>query len=216
MTFEMQTTLEAFLEYHHISMRIEFDGSNKVERVFSACLPGMRVVGSESGKSPFLSAHGTTPALAVSALAAALESKVLRSDDGAKRVDFPPELNAESMVKKLEPGTDVERLALGYVADIAIRMVVPFSLTREAYDNLWLATMGASMLQTESKRQLLVPISAENEHPLLAIKDIAWQLGGKLLSRREMEFHAPSMPNARHTLQEEIRAGKKKQQGLDQ
>jgi hypothetical protein len=143
-----------------------------------------------------------------------LEGKTLRSDDESKQADFPNELDAESLVRKLEPGTEVERLALSYVTDVAIRMVVPFSITRKAFDNLWLATMGASMLQTESKRQFLVPISVENEHPLLAIKDIAWQLGGKSLSRREMEFHAPVLPNVRHTLQEEIRAGKI-QQGKD-
>jgi len=210
MAYVTPTALETLLEYHHISMRIEFDGANKTERVFSACLPGMKVIGSEPGKSPFLFAHSTTPATVIAALAKALEGKSLRSDDGAKRADFPEELDAESLVRKLEPGTDVERLALGYVADIAIKMVVPFSLTRAAYDNLWVATMGASMLQTDSQRQLLVPISAENEHPLLAIKDIAWQLGGRLLSRREMEFHAPSLPSVRHTLQEELRAGEKK------
>jgi len=214
MPFKTPTALDAFLDYNHISMRIEFDGSSRKGRVFSACLPDMRVAGSRPGESPFIIAHCTTPATAVSALAKALEGKTLRSDDESKQADFPNELDAESLVRKLEPGTEVERLALSYVTDVAIRMVVPFSVTRKAFDNLWLATMGASMLQTESKRQFLVPISVENEHPLLAIKDIAWQLGGKSLSRREMEFHAPVLPNVRHTLQEEIRAGKI-QQGKD-
>jgi hypothetical protein len=208
MPYESPTALEALLEYHHISLRIEFDGSSKQERAFSACLPDMRVAGIQPGESSFLIAHCTTPATAVSALARALEGKTLRSDDESKRVDFPDQLDAESLVRRLEPGTEVERLALSYVTDVAIRMVVPFSITRKAFDNLWLATMGASMLQTESKRQALVPISVENEHPLVAIKDIAWQLGGKSLSRREMEFQAPVMRNVRHTLQEEIRAGK--------
>ena len=203
------TALESILDYHHISMRIEFDGANKKERVFSACLPGMKVPGPRMGGSAFVFAHATTPATAVSALAKALQGRTLQSDDESKRVEFPDDLDAASLVRKLEPGTEVERLAVNYVADVAVRMVVPFSLTREAYDDLWVATMGASMLQTESKGQLLVPISTENEKPLLAIKDIAWQLDGKLLCRREMEFHAPVLPNVRHTLQEEIRAGKK-------
>jgi hypothetical protein len=195
-------------------MRIEFDGANKRERVFSACLLGMKVAGSEPGRSPFLFAHSVTPAAAVSALARALEGKVLQSDDRVKRAEFPVDLDAESLTRKLRPGTEVENLALSYVTDIAIQMLVPFSLTRQAYDNLWLATMGASMMQKESEGHLLVPISAENEQPLLAIKDIAWQLGGKMLSRREMEFHAPVLPVVRHTLQEELRAGEKKQPGV--
>jgi hypothetical protein len=45
------------------------------------------------------------------------------------------------------------------------------------------------------------------------MKDIAWQLGGKLLLRRDMEFHAPVLPNVRHTLQEEIRAKQKVREG---
>jgi hypothetical protein len=204
--------LEAFLESHHLSMRIEFDGSNKRGSVFSACLPGMKVAGVEPGKSSLIVAHCGTLGTAVAMLAKALEGKMLQSEDGTKVADFPKKLEAESLVRKLEPDTEVERLALDYVTDVAIRMVVPFSLTREAYDNLWRATMGASMLQTELKRQLLVPISVENEHPLLAIKDIVWQLGGRLLYRRGMEFHAPALPTARYTLQEEIRAGKKSSQ----
>ena len=209
MPYEIPTALEAFLEHHHLSMRIEFDGANKEERIFSACLPGMRVTDTGAGKSPFIIARGATPAIAVAALANALKGKALRSDDESKRADFPNELHAESLVKRLEPVTEVEKLALSYVTDVATRMVVAFSLTREAYDNLWRATMGASLLQTEEKGRLLVPISIENGNPLLAIKDIAWQLGGKLLLRRDMEFHAPVMPNVRHTLQEEIRAMKK-------
>ena len=213
MPYETPTELEAFLEHHHISMRIEFDGANKEERIFSACLPGMRVAGTGTGKSPFIIARGTTPAAAVAALANALKGKVLRSEDESKRADFPNELHAESLVKKLEPVTEVEKLALSYVTDVATRMVVAFSLTREAYDNLWRATMGASLLQTEEKGRLLVPISIENGNPLLAIKDIAWQLGGRLLLRRDMEFHAPVLPNVRHTLQEEIRAKQKVREG---
>jgi hypothetical protein len=201
--------LETFLEFHHIPMRIEFDGSNSTECVYSACLPGMKVTGLRLGKSPFIIAHCTTPATAVAALAKALEGKTLRTDDEFKRAEFPVLLDAQSLVEKLEPGTEVERLALSYVTDVAIRMVVPFSITREAYDNVWLATMGASMLQTELKRQLMVPISVENEYPLLAVKDIAWQLGGRLLHRREMEFQAPVLPNAHYTLQEEVRVGEK-------
>ena len=144
MPYLTSTALEVFLEYHHISMRIEFDGANKTERVFSACLPGMKAVAAGSGKPLFLMAHCPTPAMAVTALAKALEGKVLRSDDGVKRVDFPAALDAESLVRKLEPATDVEKLALSYVTDIAVQMLVPFSLTREAYDNVWLATMSAS------------------------------------------------------------------------
>jgi len=194
-------------------MRIEFDGANKEERIFSACLPGMRVTDTGAGKSPFIIARGATPAIAVAALANALKGKALRSDDESKRADFPNELHAESLVKRLEPVTEVEKLALSYVTDVATRMVVAFSLTREAYDNLWRATMGASLLQTEEKGRLLVPISIENGNPLLAIKDIAWQLGGKLLLRRDMEFHAPVLPNVRHTLQEEMRARKNTREG---
>jgi hypothetical protein len=207
------TTLEAFLEFHHIQMRIEFDGANKDERVFSACLPGMKVADLRLTRSPFVFAHCTTLATAVSTLAKTLEGKTLWSDDGFKRADFPNDLDAQSLVKKLEPATEVESLALGYVLDVSVRMRVPFSLTREAYDNRWLATMGASMLQKESEGQLLIPISVENEHPLMAIKDVAWQLGGKLLHRREMEFHAPVLPDAPHTLQEELRAGEKSNKG---
>ena len=209
MPYRTSTALEAFLEYHHLPLRIEFDGANRTERVFSACLPGMKMPGSRMGKSLFVFAHCTTPATAVSALAEALQGKTLRSEDESKRADFPVELDAESLVKKLEPSTEVERLALSFVTDLAIKMVVPFSLTREAYDNHWLASMSASMLQKGSERPFLVPISAGNERPLLAVKEIAWQLGGKVLSRREMEFHAPVMPNVRHTLQEEIRAGRR-------
>jgi hypothetical protein len=212
MSYETPTTLEAILEYHHISMRIEFDGANKEEHVFSACLPGMRVSGAEKGRSPFIIARGATPAIAVAALANALKGKELRSDDESKRADFPEDLNAASLVKKLEPVTEVEKLAISYVTDVATRMVVAFSLTREAYDSLWRATMGASLLQSEEKGRLVVPISIENENPLLAMKDIAWQLGGKLLLRRDMEFHAPALPNVRHTLQEEIRAKRKNQE----
>ena len=205
--------LEAFLENHHLPMRIEFDGSNKEGIVFSACLPGMKIGALRAGQSPFVIAHCRTPATAVAALAKALEGKTLQSDDESKRAAFPGSLEAESLVRKLEPSTEVETLALEYVIDVAVRMVVPFSLTREPYDNLWLATMGASMLQTEAKRQLLVPISVENERPLLAIKDIVWELGGRLLYRRGMEFHAPALPDVRYTLQEEIRAGERSSRG---
>jgi hypothetical protein len=201
--------LEGVLEIHHLAMRIEFDGSNRKERVFSACLPGMKLAGAEPGRSPLILARFGTLGTAIAALAKALEGKTLQSDDGTKRVSFPFKLDVESLVVNLEPDTEVERLALDYVTDVAIRMVVPFSLTREAYDNLWRATMGASMLQTDLRRQLLVPISVVNEHPFLAIKDIAWQLGGRMLYRRGMEFHAPALPNARYTLQEEIHAGKR-------
>ena len=207
------TALDAFLECHHLSMRIEFDGANKSERIFSACLPGMKMPDLGPGKSAFVIAHCATPATAVAALARALKGKTLRSDDGFKRADFPNELDAETLVRKLEPSTEVERQALIYVTDVAIRMLVPFSLSREAYDNLWLATIGASMIETGANRQLTVPISIVNENPLLAVRDMAWQLGGKLLFRREMEFHAPVLPRILHTLQEEIQTGEKSRNG---
>ena len=203
--------LEGILEYHHIAMRIEFDGANKKERVFSACLPGMRLAAPKPGQSPFILAHFPVPSEAVSALTKALEGKTLRSEDEFKQVQFPPALDAESMVKKLTPRTEAERQALNFVTDIAVKMVVPFSITREAYDDLWLATMGAGVLQAESgsQRQRLVPIIIGNDDPLVAVEDMARQLSGELLCRREMEFHAPVLPVVRYTLQEELRAGER-------
>jgi hypothetical protein len=204
MPYDTPTALETFLEHHHISMRIEFDGANQTGRIFSACLLGMRARDPE--KSPFVIAHSNSPAAAVAGLANALRGKSLRAEDESKSLVFPVDLQAASLVMRLEPVTEVEKLALSYLTDVAVRMLVAFSLTREGYDNLWRAAMGASLLPTEGNEQRVGPISAVNEYPLLAIRDIAWNLGGKRLLRRDMEFHAPVLPNVRHTLMEEIRA----------
>jgi hypothetical protein len=201
--------MEAILDRNHISMRIEFDGASKQARIFSACLPEMRAACPGAGKSPFVIAHNTSPASAVAGLASALKGRVLRVADESRRVSFPRELDALSLMRKLEPATEAEKLALRYLTDVAVRMLVAFSLTREPYDNLWRATMGASLVQKEGDAQLHVPISIADEHPLLAIKDIARQLGGKTLLRRDMEFHAPALQKVRHTLLEEIRNMKK-------
>ena len=207
MPHKTPSELESFLAHYRLSMRIEFDGANKVARVFSACLPGMRVDGGR--KSTIVIAHSASPAAAVSALAGNLKDTSLRADDGAKRMVFPTDLDAGSLVNKLTPITEVEKLALGYLTDVAVRMAVAFSVTREGQDGLWHATMGASLVNTVGDEPFVGPITIVNERPLRAMEEIAWKLGGRRLLRRDMEFRAPVLPNVRHAHQEEIRTVKK-------
>jgi hypothetical protein len=168
----------------------------------------MKVAGLGPGEPAFIIVRSTFPAPAVSVLAGALEGKTLRDDFGIKQVQFPKTINVASLLKKLEPGTEAEMLALQYVTEVAARMAVHFSLTREAYDCRWVVAMSANLL--DSAHQRVVPVSLGNENPLSALKDIARQMSGRLLSSGNRDFRAPVIPSVQLTLQESILARKLK------
>ncbi len=205
MPHRAQTVLETFLDYHHLPVCVEFDGSQR-DRVFSAWLPGMKVAAPGLGDASLIIARSTTPATAVSVLAMALEDKMLQGDVEIESVQFPNLLDATSLVKKLEPNTEAEMLALQYVTDVATRMAVHFRMTRQAYDCRWVATLDANLV--DSERRGTIPVSLGNEHPLLALKDMARHLSGRLLSKGDLEFRAPVIPSVQLTLQESILARK--------
>jgi hypothetical protein len=197
--------LETFLDYHHVPICVEFDGS-KAEHLFCASVPGMKLVDLGKGGPSVLVACSTTAAASISVLARELEGKMLQDDNNVRSVQFPKVMDGSSLVKKLEPNTDAEMLTLQYVTEIATRMVVHFSIRREAYDSRWVATIGASLVDLEQQR--MMPVSVGNEYPLAALKVMARQLSGSLLSGKGREFRAPVMPSVQLTIQESILARK--------
>jgi len=185
----MQTNdLLQTIDSNSLVLHIGFEAGQK--QPFYALMGGLRTAATPEKKAGFVIGQGATMTGAAKALAAKLRGQTLQRPTGTEKVSFPQDLDAESLIQKLEPHDTNTQAAVNFMVVAAGQMGTNFQLTRKpkGRDKGWHMTFDAVALGNSGIT------TAFDAKPVPAILKVASQLNGKVLRQGTREFQAPLVP----------------------